>query len=464
MGIFVHHPYSDSFKQQMFQYKNSRNVAPVTNDLDPLCVRAQPKTIANTSSRRRLSPPSEHSVFGMTPSFSSVMSQIKRNRRSRTTSVSSASSSASIESPHSPKSHSYTSNSSSLRKYSDSEFIGDWFGTLNCHVIEETFGDHPLDDNFDEGTHLSSLETQLEPHVKLVNLQDLNLHDSYSLRDILQFYPPVYQRNASSQKRRTSVDLTIDELKKVGTAQMNNKNSNVRRSMIYEEENVEMEHWPTAQNDAYASNVTEQSNTTNGFTSAPTPALPIRRTRQQTLNPNFLKLYALEMSCKLRNIIPDLNVDEQVLRRLTYDDIWALDIPSATKSQDGHSNVPADISPYQIKLALITRKKLWSDMITTTRDDMLGDSAPWKMKFVPTVPEVGDKATCQDDTSSLVRMHSDLKPWSASLSSTMLRPCGKIVLGKGWSNSNIKGAWDKREVQYVVKGWCDSRFFNQTSA
>lgn len=378
--------------------------------------------------------------------------------------MSSASSSASIESPHSPKSHSYTSNSSSLRKYSDSEFIGDWFGTLNCHVIEETFGDHPLGDNFDEGTHLSSLETQLEPHVKLVNLQDLNLHDSYSLRDILQFYPPVYQRNAPSQKRRTSVDLTIDELKKVGTAQMNNKNSNVRRSMIYEEENVEMEHWPTAQNDAYASNVTEQSNTTNGFTSAPAPALPIRRTRQQTLNPNFLKLYALEMSCKLRNIIPDLNVDEQVLRRLTYDDIWALDIPSATKSQDGHSNVPADISPYQIKLALITRKKLWSDMITTTRDDMLGDSAPWKMKFVPTAPEVGDKATCQDDTSSLVRMHSDLKPWSASLSSTMLRPCGKIVLGKGWSNSNIKGAWDKREVQYVVKGWCDSRFFSQTSA
>lgn len=401
--------------------------------------------------RRRRSSSSDLSMASMTPSMCSVMSQVKQNRRRRTTSTSSDSSKQSLEPPcasASSVSSSYRATESSRRARTLSDdFFGDWFGSLGCDAVTKAVHhgtEHPLEVSMS----LDSALLSEEPRVKVVNLPDLNFSDQYRVSDIVQFYTPVFQRRKRSKSRRTSVDLTIDTTKRVGTAQVSDvygsdtlsvkQLASVRGSsrasspLIYEKDIVEMEHWPTQESD------TQES--TDSAANYLWTDRPLKRTRQQSLNPNFLKLYALETSCKSRNTIPDLNVDEQVLRRLSYDDIWALDIPAASQNQG--------VSAYDIKIALITRKKLWSEMLSVPRSDLHGASSPWNLKFI---------ASSQNETastSSLVRVKSDLKPWTGQLSSLMLRPCGKLALDKSRPGSCT------REIQYVVKGWCDSRFVN----
>lgn len=249
-----------------------------------------------------------------------------------------------------------------------------------------------------------------QPMFRGVSMVDLDLESEWTVDDIVQSYKPVYERHV----RRRSVDLAIG-----GARSTSNQ-------MFYSDK-VELEQWPSAVESPSGGGVQEL-------------VLPNRRTRQRSLNPNFFKLYSMEISGKNKRLLPDISVDEQVLNQLSYSEIRALDIqPSITDE--------GDVSPDDIKLALITRKKLWSDMTHDQRQDLFGDSVPWNLKFV----SCGDQSQ-ETKESSLVRVESELKPWlvgSSRFHHSMLKPCGKLQLG---ASANAK------EIQYVVKGWCDKRF------
>ncbi|AMD18934.1 HBR033Cp [Eremothecium sinecaudum] len=345
------------------------------------------------------------------------------------------------------------------------EYIGQWFGThlsgedetlkeVNCEEIgAETAFEHPLVITEDEDnaeylplTRETTDKSYRVPHIKYINLQDLDLQNSWTVDDIIQFYAPVYERPllrsnaegtvAGRRKGRSPLELTINEMKKVGTKLSSQAFKSRSNAML---DTVELEHWPSEKGST-SNSTTEASKMIETEENWLYVHLPNRRTRQQSLNPNFLRLYATELSSKLKNLLPDINVDEHALRKLSHDDIWNLDIP----------NKYDDVSPYQIKLALITRRKLWSEMCNILRQDLHGVNAPWNLKFViePQLTDDSDRTQRKNLTSSLVRLESDVKPWSKGGNQFMLRPCGKLSLGK---NGN-------RDIQYVVKGWCDSRF------
>ncbi|SCV00235.1 LAME_0G08438g1_1 [Lachancea meyersii CBS 8951] len=288
------------------------------------------------------------------------------------------------------------------------------------------------------------------PRLKLVNPQDLDLADHAFSFNSLQLCEPVYQRPKATNRpshwprRRTSVDLTIDTDTNIGTAQYldttvaSASQSRRRRSsscLLYDSDVVELENWPRNHQRQEPRSQTHPVSTTH------TAPVPNRRIRQQTFNPHFLKLYAWETASKTQNLIPDLNVDEQVLRRLSYRDIWNLEVPPTSQARG--------VSAHDIKLALITRKKLWSDMMCEPRHDLHGDHAPWNLRFVVS-PE--QETSSNPITTSLVRVNSDIKPWMGPTSNLMLRPSGKIPLTRASSGRPL------RELHYVVKGWCDARF------
>lgn len=252
-----------------------------------------------------------------------------------------------------------------------------------------------------------------QPVFKGLNMVDLDLDCEWTVDDIIQRYRPVYERRI----RRSSVDFAINH---------DRRPSNSGKQFYGDR--VELEQWPSA----------EENRVVEGSQEL---VVPNRRTRQRSLNPNFFKLYAIEMSCKNSRILPDINVDEQILVRLTYPEIHALDIQDTLTDQQ-------HVTAEGIRLALVTRKKLWSDMMPEQRQDLFGDNLPWNLKFVAH----GDQPSGEAKESSLVRVQSDLKPWMFDDKlehNKMLKPCGKLRLG---ASPNAK------EIQYVVKGWCDKRF------
>ncbi len=127
----------------------------------------------------------------------------------------------------------------------------------------------------------------------------------------------------------------------------------------------------------------------------------------------------------------------------------------------------------KIKLAIMTKKKIWIDLFGgIERNDLYGDNCPWNLKFVPdesthpfinsTLNEKVDNnnnnnnvTMSQENISSLVRLNSNLRPWKfnsntdtqANLDQSLLTPCGKLSRGQNYS-----------DLQYVIKGWCDKRF------
>ncbi|KAM3160992.1 GIS3-like protein [Lachancea thermotolerans] len=426
-------------------------------------------------------PASASAPYSMTPSMSSVLSQVRFNSRSRRASPrtrsgaamsmgvssgmgSSACASASYSSSGSVRSaHSIFSVASSDYALQGSAAMirDDSLDEWRCGLCASD--QHPLGpDNGNAGisvavaaAHAGSCPGQ--PNVRLVNPQDLDLQDEYQLRDIVQLYRPVYQRDKrgardASVPRRTSVDLTIDTANNVGTAQVLGpdnarpaRSSARRSSLIYDTDVVELENWPHGKTRDPAAGVDAHRGLTQRE-ARPTSDLPNRRTRQQTLNPNFLKLYALETNSKVRNLIPDLNVDEQVLRKLSFSDIWDLQIPPTSETRG--------VSAHDIKLALITRKKLWSEMMCEPRSDLHGDHAPWNLQFVAST---ASSPGPDQRAPSLVRVNSDIKPWTSHSSNYMLRPSGKLQL------TRTAAGVHPRELHYVVKGWYDARFASSLS-
>lgn len=222
---------------------------------------------------------------------------------------------------------------------------------------------------------------------QVFRLQDLDMETEYQ-PDEIEASPPLYERPKNVQNHKYSY-------------------------MGAGEDTCELEYWPDSASTS----------------SCPSVVLPDRRPRQPGLNPHFLRLYATETACKMQQILPCVNIDESLLRQLSYQDLRQINV--STPHASGQA----------IRLALATRKKLWTEMIRPQRHDMYGESIPQNRKFVLTHdPQQGQQG-------SLLRLDSDVKPWSSHENSTMLRPCGTLKIGRS-----------KPDVQYVVKGWCDSRF------
>ncbi|QLQ82416.1 hypothetical protein HG537_0H01780 [Torulaspora globosa] len=337
--------------------------------------------------------------LSVTPSMSSVISQIRKYG---------------VGSPGSDEGRDLNGE---IGEFEEDQYSG-WVYGMKRKLSEETTttmstlgGEepHPL-----AGDPVAEVQAGERPVFKGVSMADLDLESEWTTDDIVQTYKPVYDRRI----RRSSVDFAINH---------DRSNSISSNNVFYDNDKVELEQWPTSVDSSGAQDTREL-------------VLPNRRTRQRSLNPNFFKLYSMEIAARAKKLLPDISVDEHILVQMSCEEIRALDIqPSVTEQ--------GSVSANDIKLALITRKKLWSDMIHDQRQDLFGDSVPWNLKFV----SEGDQSTrCKE--SSLVRVESELKPWlvdNKMINNTMLKPCGKLKLGAS-SNAN--------EIQYVVKGWCDKRF------
>lgn len=387
----------------------------------------------------------------LTPSLSSVLHQIKQtNRERRNTGSTLGSSSVSVLSLREYESSSDGALSDILGQ---KEIEGPELGLDPFCIDDEADDDgfpecnHPLRDSRSSSVSTSrsknrgrsrststsrsrSTDTLCapSPHTKIYNLGDLDLTDTLSTEDIVQPIKPIYER---PKCKRMSVCSVIQD----GSSDGKRPRRNSRFAPIFlENEVVEMEHWPNTTQQQQQQDLGVQDGMVE-------PDMTLKRTRQQSLNPSFLRLYALETSMKQKNLLPDLNLDESILQKLSIQDIAHLNVPSDPSNK---------ITPQQIKLALITRKKLWTDMCRITRTDLHGEYTPSNLRFVrdTRAPETNDQPA---EATSLVRMNSEVKPWSQPEMSkpTMFKPCGRIPLGR---NVNSK------DIQYVVKGWCDYRF------
>ncbi|CAI4047429.1 hypothetical protein SUVZ_12G1480 [Saccharomyces uvarum] len=376
----------------------------------------------------------------MTPSLSSVLSQVKKSNSAKT---------VSSDCPI----HESLLTQSIKRKFSEET-------QSDCSSLGSS-KDHPLTDSISDAADAQAPaiddESQTEaeaPKMKILNMKDLDLFDDWEVKDLVDLFPPVYERHPQSltelspvpppsdaKPRPTSVDFQIVN-KTGGASRRKSKSKSTTENMIYENDLVELEQWPS----------TTPSPETKDAAAPNDLLLPNKRIRQKSLNTNFLKLYSIETSCKRKNILPEVEVDDHLLKQLTYSDIWSLEIKKEPK-----------VSTRDIKIALITRKKLWSDMVHETRNDLFGDSTPWNLPFISTATtappapapdhEPANEPATTDPKSSLVRVHSDVKPWFNN-GGTMLKPCGKLSLGK----VSNKTTAPTRDIQYVVKGWCDARF------
>ena len=341
-----------------------------------------PDGITNTNKYRNRSISSP-----ITPSMSSVISQIKQ---------------LSGETSSLPQNKIKRYNGQPLRRSSGSIIDDHIYIPKRKHrtqPVEEPQTTHPLqnnevNDNIRQGS---------EPLVKLFKIEDLDLTDSLTNDDIMKQIPPIYVRH---KKKRSLLRNSVQEKKLI---QDNTKD-------------LELEVWPD-------SGKTKNDESTDN-TSILLP--DNKRIRQRSMNPNFLKLLAIERHSIDKNILPEVHIDNQTFNSLSiHPDTQVVD------SLDFNDDV---------RLAIKTKLKLWNDLGRgTLRNDPYGDSVPWNMNFIQSNNPNTNKSELLD--GSLVRMNSTLKPWCNDTNEpndkhAMLKPCGKFTDGS----------------QYVVKGWCDSRF------
>lgn len=349
--------------------------------------------------------------------------------------------------------------------------------TMEIHPLtEEMTPDRMNSHNEDNSTDIGKIiDDILAPKLKIINIDDLDLNDHWKVDELSEVLPPIFHRSYGYVKpvssleritdndsisishrvqengRRNSLDLSFTGMKPT-QGQMTVKTSpySAASNIIYGKDSVELESWPEANfapssksNKLTRDNMEKPSNQQHDLVPL---LLSDKRVRANSLNGNFLKLYSIKTSATYKSLIPEVNVDESVLQQLSYKDIWNLDIHET------------DVAPKDIKIALITKKKLWSDLLHQTRRDLYGEHTPWNMKFVvqDTDPVANIDNSTEERRVSLVRLKSEVKPWttnedlSSELSGTrMLKPCGKLKLTSKGPN---------KEIQYVVKGWCDSRF------
>ncbi|KAH3901930.1 Gis3p SCDLUD_001715 [Saccharomycodes ludwigii] len=365
-------------------------------------------------------------------------------------------------------------------------------------LAQESQKHDSLDCNTDGSNNFNSAGSHCNvPDLKVYNMEDLDLHTELDANDIIQFYDPIITirspvKNGKNSNKHgvtigtaaisTAAPIHVStsgkryiELKLTDTA---NSDTKIGRVMDALEENND--------NEVRVAPLSLSSNNGNSANNTKQKHCDQPQQRHQSLSPHFMKLYAIEQYCKSNNIIPDLTVDETLLSQLSTDEIKQLDIPlpAETKTTENDEQYTG-----LIKLSLITRKKLWCDMIKNNRQDMFGGSnLPWNKEFVYldngdiSNTNIGDK-----NSTTMVRLKSNILPWHQPVYTAPTNPTGvnsnahcndtqcinfcisptaagvdnnKNNSGNSVCTCMIKpcGRLSKGKIQYVVKGWCDKRF------
>lgn len=136
--------------------------------------------------------------------------------------------------------------------------------------------------------------------------------------------------------------------------------------------------------------------------------------RDTIINSNFLKLYAIENNSIKKQILPEIIIEDDMLQNINSSKIKQLNFDS------------------DIKLAILTKKKIWVDMFSSSSSCNTNRSGnyPWNLEFVR-----------NNDCKTLLQQQQQ------STSTLHLKPCGKISKGQ-----------NHPDIQYVIKGWCDKKF------
>ena len=141
-----------------------------------------------------------------------------------------------------------------------------------------------LDDPLLSGSNGSSSTSVPLGIPQIFHLQDLDMETEFQ-PDEIEPSPPLYERPKNIQGQKNSY-------------------------MGAREDTCELEYWPDSRSTSSCSSV----------------VLPDRRPRQPGLNPHFLKLYATETACKIQQTLPCVNIDESLLRQLSYHDLRQINV------------------------------------------------------------------------------------------------------------------------------------------
>ncbi|KAL6927641.1 hypothetical protein ACO0SA_004263 [Hanseniaspora valbyensis] len=342
-------------------------------------------------------------------------------------------------------------------------------------------------------TYSFSNETDATITCKIFSdLSDLDLITEYSLNDIDEFFAPKFDINSKrshyNNRRQTCfADIELDSI----AESLEEDNDNERE--LKKKENIIRKDIATMKNAVISSSVLPEMN-------------------KEIMQPHFMRLYAFEQNSKFKGSLPDLDIDESLLSKLSYKDIWTLEVPTATKEKETNGNnnnnnacLKSITEELKIKLALMTRKKLWCDMIVqvskrqqpidkkellmiTKNSEELVNSNISKNNNNNTnnnknknsennnlialnahqFAHIGYEHNNNDNknnrikTTSLLRLKDGPLPWNTKAKSDLFNK-GMTIKNTSFMNDNVIKPFgvlpNSKKTQYVVKGWVDKRFF-----
>lgn len=333
-----------------------------------------------------------------------------------------------------------------------------WYNTNINNVVYDRVFEDPLND-----AEFTSAKPENEVVSKLFDvtihneLEDLDFLYEYRISDIQEFLEPVYDIKKHRNKGQNSKLVNIKEY----------ISSLLSTTITSDQHQVEL----------------KDLNLNKQVKDKPTiSSLKPMVTSREVMQPHFMRLYALEQRSRTSGSLPDLDIDENLLSQLTYEDIWTLDVPTASKDKESKT-----LEESKIKIALLTRKKLWCDMIIQKDKNADVKSKAMAIRFNDKVmtnrndldyiklrslvtslkdnrfKHIGCGSKKSDNFISLVRLNKqDTMPWSKI-------GCLDINHGEGMTNESkittqLKSIQpfgklpNSRHTQYLVKGWVDKRF------
>lgn len=158
--------------------------------------------------------------------------------------------------------------------------------------------------------------------------------------------------------------------------------------------------------------------------------------REVRINPDFLKFYAIDFSCRCRNYLrltdQELDLYQQEFVESGYESIDVFLDDYIVDSYESSCDPEVSRFRQSLKVGLMSRQKLWSGVILPPRQDVMKR----QQTYFPTTKG-----------ASLVSQRGKFLPWLNlndfdSLGKTTIPPYGQLASG----------------VQFTVKGWCNSRF------
>jgi hypothetical protein len=339
-----------------------------------------------------------------------------------------------------------------------------WYNTnINNVVVSNKVSEDPLND-----AEFTSVKPESKHISKLFDvtihneLEDLDFLYEYGISDIQEFVEPVYDIKKHRSKSQNSKLVNIKEyINSLLSTTLTNDQS--RHQVELKDLNINRQ-------------VKDKT---------PVPSLkPMKNSNKEIMQPHFMRLYALEQRSRTNGSLPDLDIDENLLSQLTYEDIWTLDVPTESKDKESKN-----LEELKIKLALLTRKKLWCDMIIQKDKNADVKTKAMAIRFNDTVmanrndldyiklrslvtslkdnkfTHIGCNNKETDKVISLVRLNKqDTMPWNKI-------GCSDIIHGKDMMNeikitTQLKSIQpfgklpNSRHTQYLVKGWVDKRFYS----